>query len=266
MKENLFLTYFKELEDPRSPINKLHELNTILLIGVIATLCGAETWKQMEEFGKAKQKLIKTFMPLPYGVPSDDTINRVFSAIDPKKFELCFVNWASSLSESFKSEVIAIDGKTARGAKSDGMPSSVHIVSAWANDRNIVTGQVKVNDKSNEITAIPELLDLLFLEGNVVTIDAMGTQTAIAEKIISKGANYILAVKENQKNLSEEIIDEFRFGKNVDFFEHVDFGHGRIETRKCSVISNFQFINNEDENGAEKWKNLKSIIKLESIR
>jgi len=266
MKENLFLTYFKELEDPRSPINKLHELNTILLIGVIATLCGAETWKQMEEFGKAKQKLIKTFMPLPYGVPSDDTINRVFSAIDPKKFELCFVNWASSLSESFKSEVIAIDGKTARGAKSDGMPSSVHIVSAWANDRNIVTGQVKVNDKSNEITAIPELLDLLFLEGNVVTIDAMGTQTAIAEKIISKGANYILAVKENQKNLSEEIIDEFRFGKNADFFEHVDFGHGRIETRKCSVISNFQFINNEDENGAEKWKNLKSIIKLESIR
>ena len=101
MKEDLFLTYFKELEDPRSPINKLHELNTILLIGVIATLCGAETWKQMEEFGKAKQKLIKTFMPLPYGVPSDDTINRVFSAIDPKKFELCFVNWASSLSESF---------------------------------------------------------------------------------------------------------------------------------------------------------------------
>jgi hypothetical protein len=108
------------------------------VFGIISTLCGAETWKQMEEFGKAKQKLIKTFMPLPYGVPSDDTINRVFSAIDPKKFELCFVNWASSLSESFKSEVIAIDGKTARGAKSDEMPSSVHIVSAWANDRNIV--------------------------------------------------------------------------------------------------------------------------------
>ena len=107
---------------------------------------------------------------------------------------------------------------------------------------------------------------MLFLEGDVVTIDAMGTQTAIAEKIISKGAHYILAVKENQKNLSEEIIDEFRFGKNVDFFEHLDIGHGRIETRKCSVISNFQFINNEDENGTEKWKNLKSIIKLESIR
>lgn len=262
MKTNSFLPFFEHLEDPRSHINKLHELNSILLIGVIATLCGAETWKQMEEFAIAKQKLIKTFISLPNGVPSDDTINRVFSAIDPKQFEICFINWAASLSESFNGEVIAIDGKTVRGAKSDGIKSPVHIVSAWASQNNIVTGQVKVNDKSNEITAIPELLDLLFLEGNVVTIDAMGTQTAIAEKIIDKGAHYILAVKENQKSLSEEIIDEFRFGKEMEVFEHLDIGHGRIETRKCSVISDFQFVNNENN----KWKNLKSIIKLESIR
>lgn len=262
MKKISFLTYFEQLEDPRSHINKLHELNSILLIGIIATLSGAETWKQMEEFAIAKQKLIKTFIPLPNGVPSDDTINRVFSAIDPKQFELCFINWAKSLSKSFKGEVIAIDGKTVKGAKSDGIKSPVHIVSAWASENNIVMGQVKVNDKSNEITAIPELLDLLFLEGNVVTIDAMGTQTAIAEKIIDKGAHYILAVKENQKSLSDEIIDEFRFGKKAEVFEHLDIGHGRIETRTCSIISDFQFVNNENE----KWKGLKSIIKLESIR
>lgn len=262
MKKISFLTYFEQLDDPRSHINKLHELNSILLIGIVATLCGAETWKQMEEFAVAKQNFIKTFVPLPNGVPSDDTINRVFSAIDPKQFELCFINWATSLSKSFKGEVIAIDGKTVRGAKSDGVKSPVHIVSAWASENNIVTGQVKVNDKSNEITAIPELLDLLFVEGNVITIDAMGTQTAIAEKIIDKGADYILAVKENQKSLSEEIIDEFRFGKTIEVYENIDIGHGRIETRKCSVISDFQFINNENE----KWKNLKAIIKLESIR
>ena len=133
------MTYFKQLQDPRSHINKLHEINTILLIGVIATLCGAETWKQMEEFAKAKQDLIKTFIALPNGVPSDDTINRVFSAIDPKQFEICFTNWADSLSETFKGEVIAIDGKTVRGAKSDGVKSPVHIVSAWASENNIVT-------------------------------------------------------------------------------------------------------------------------------
>jgi hypothetical protein len=117
------------------------------------------------------------------------------------------------LSETFKGELIAIDEKTVRGVKSDGVKSPVHIVSAWASENNIVTGQVKVNDKSNEITAIPELLDLFFIEGNVITIDAMGTQTAIAEKIIDKGADYILTVKENQKSLSEEIENEFRFGK-----------------------------------------------------
>ena len=121
---------------------------------------------------------------------------------------------------------------------------------------------MKVSDKSNEITAIPELLDMLFIEGDIITIDAMGTQTAIADKIIDNGADYILSVKENQKNLLEEIQDEYLFGKNIPVFEHIDFGHGRIETRICSVISDFKFIDNKDE----KWKNLNQIIKIENIR
>jgi len=250
------------MTDPRSHVNKIHDLNTVLLIGVVATLCGAETWKQMEEFAIAKQKVLESFMSLPSGLPSDDTINRVFSAIDPKQFEICFVNWAASLSESFQGQVIAIDGKTVRGAKSGGAKSPVHIVSAWANQSNIVVGQVKVADKSNEITAIPELLDLLYIEGDIITIDAMGTQTAIAEKIIDNGADYILSVKGNQKNLLTEIKDEFLFSKNTPIFEHTDIGHGRIETRTCRAISDFKFVNNQDG----KWKNLNQVIEIKNIR
>lgn len=180
MKEKLFRSYFEQLDDPRSHINKPHNLNDVLIVAVIAVLCGAETWKQMEEFAKSKEKFLKTFLLLPSGIPSDDTINRVFSAIDTKQFEVCFTNWATSLPKEFKQQVIAIDGKTMRGAKcracrrtGNGKSSSVHIVSAWASEHNLVAGQIKVNEKSNEITAISELLDLLFIEGDIVTIDAM---------------------------------------------------------------------------------------------
>lgn len=262
MKTNLFKEYFGRLEDPRSHINKLHDLNDILLIGIISVICGAETWKQMEEFAKSKEAFLRTFIDLHNGPPSDDTINRVISAIDTKQFEMCFASWAASLPEGFKKQVIAVDGKTARGAKSGGEKSPVHIVSAWASEHNLVAGQVKVSDKSNEITAIPELLDQLFIEGDIVTIDAMGTQTAIAEKIIGKGADYILAVKDNQKHLLQDIKDEFRFDKEPKTHESTDFGHGRVETRACSVISDFQFIDNSNE----KWKGLRQIVKVESTR
>lgn len=262
MNKSLFQECFATLEDPRSPINKLHDLNDILVIAVFSVVCGAETWKQMEEFAKSKAKFLKSFLDLPNGIPSDDTFNRVISSINPKEFEVCFVNWAASLAGSFNRQVIAVDGKTARGAKSNGEKSPVHIVSAWANANELVIGQVKVEDKSNEITAIPELLDLLFIQGDIVTIDAMGTQTAIAEKIIEKEADYILAVKDNQKQLFQDIKDEFQFGKSLLINEDIDFGHGRIETRICSVISDFQFIDNSNQ----KWKNLKQVIKLESIR
>jgi len=264
MKIDVFNECFSKINDPRSHINKLHELNEILIISVTAVICGADTWKQIEEFAKNKEPFLKQFLDLPNGVPSDDTINRVVSSIDAKEFEKSFVQWVNRIlqADEMSVEVIAIDGKTVRGAKSYGEKSPIHIVSAWASNQNMVIGQVKVEDKSNEITAIPELLDLLFIEGDIVTIDAMGTQTAIASKIIERGADYILAVKDNQKELRQAVEDEFRFNKAKAVATHLDFGHGRIETRACSVISDFKFIKNEDD----KWLELKQIVKIESIR
>lgn len=260
--ENKLLSIFGNIKDPRSHINQLHDLTDILLIGIISVICGAETWKQMIEFATAKEDFLRKFLKLENGIPSEDTINRVFSAIDSKQFESCFVDWVNAISTITKGQVIAIDGKTLRGAKSNGKKSPVHMVSAWANENNLVLGQVRVNEKSNEITAIPELLENLMIEGNIITIDAMGTQTDIAKKIIKNGADYILAVKENQSNLLEEIKDEFRFSKNIEININEDIGHGRIETRKCSVISDFQFINNDND----KWEKLNQIIKIESLR
>jgi len=256
------ISIFGSLEDPRSHINQLHDLNDILLIGIIAVICGAETWKQMVEFAHSKEEFLRKYLKLKNGIPSEDTINRVFSTIDSEKFESCFIQWVNSISTITKGQVIAIDGKTLRGAKSKGIKSPVHMVSAWANENNLVLGQVRVNEKSNEITAIPELLDKLMIAGNIITIDAMGTQTDIARKIIENGADYILAVKENQKELLEEIVDEFKFGKDIAIDTNIDIGHGRIETRKCSVISKFLFIENQNN----KWMNLNQIIKIESVR
>ena len=259
---NELVSIFGSIQDPRSHINQLHNLVDILLIGIIAVICGAETWKQMIEFANSKEVFLRKFLELPNGIPSEDTINRMFSSIDSSQFETCFIDWVNSISTLSKGQVIAIDGKTLRGAKANGKKSPVHMVSAWADKSNLVLGQIRVNEKSNEITAIPELLDTLLIEGNIITIDAMGTQTNIADKIIKNGADYILAVKGNQETLLEEIKDEFRFSKSIETETDIDLGHGRIETRKCSVISNFKFIKNTDD----KWNKLNQIIKIESIR
>jgi len=252
---------FNEIEDHRSHINRLHNLIDILVIGMVAVICGAETWKQMVGFAKSKEDFLRRFLELPNGIPSEDTINRAFSAIDSIKFEECFLNWVNSLSSISKGQVIAFDGKTIRGAKSCGKKSPIHMVSAWACENNIVMGQVKVNEKSNEITAIPELLEILCVEGCVITIDAMGCQQNIAEKIIENKADYVLAVKENQQELYQDIQDEFRFSKSIETTTSIDIGHGRIETRTCSVIKQFSHIQNPG-----KWKNLSSIVKIESER
>jgi len=258
---NKLISIFGQIDDPRSDINKLHNLSDILLIGIISVICAADTWKNMEAYAKAKADFLSTFLELPNGIPSHDTFNRVFSAIDSEQFETCFIEWINTLAKITKGEIVAIDGKTIRGAKANGKKSPVHMVSAWANNSNLVLGQTKVNEKSNEITAIPKLLEVLSIEGAIVTIDAMGCQTDIAEKIISKKADYILAVKDNQKLLHQNIQDEFRFSKTIKTSTDLDLGHGRIETRTCSVITDFKFI--EQNN---KWKKLNSIVKIESIR
>jgi len=258
---NELRSVFSQIDDPRSDINKLHKLEDILLIGIISVICAADTWKDMESFAKGREGFLRSFLDLPNGIPSDDTFNRVFSSIDSEQFEACFVDWVSHLVNLTDGEVIPIDGKTIRGAKANGKKSPFHMVSAWATNNNLVLGQVKVSEKSNEITAIPRLLELITVKGCIVTIDAMGCQQDIARKITEQEADYILAVKENQKQLYQDIADEFRFGKNIqtDLTEELD--HGRIETRKCSVITDFNFIENKQE-----WAGLKSIIKVESTR
>lgn len=253
---------FSQIEDNRRDLSKLHKLNDILVMAIIAVICGADTWNNIEEYCEAKAEWLSKFLNLENGIPSHDTFNRVISSIDSEHFERCFIEWVSELIKiTDVKEIINIDGKTIRGAKEHGKKSPIHMVSAWAHNNNLVLGQVKVNEKSNEITAIPKLLEVLSLENSIVTIDAMGCQTAIAEKIIEKNADYVLAVKNNQEQLLENIEDEFRFSKEIEIFEDIDLGHGRMETRKCSVLSKFQHIENQD-----KWKNLQSIVRIESTR
>lgn len=258
---NKLSSIFSKIDDPRRDLTKLHSLNDILLIGIISVICGADSWNEMELYAQEKEDFLRTFLELPNGIPSHDTLNRVFSAIDSAQFESCFIQWTQSIAKLMPKEVISIDGKTIKGAKSKGKKSPIHMVSAFASANNLVLGQVKTDEKSNEITAIPKLLELLSIKDTVVTIDAMGCQTDIASNIIEKEADYILSVKGNQPQLLEQIQDEFRFAKTVDTDINEDLGHGRIETRKCTVIDDFQFISKDS-----KWKALQSIVKIESTR
>lgn len=259
---NKLRSIFGQIKDPRRDVTKLHKLDDILLIGIMAVISGAQTWNEIEDYGVVKEEFLREFLELPYGIPSHDTFNRVLSSIDSQQFEACFIEWVTSLSKVTKGQVVAIDGKTVRGAKSHGKKSPVHIVSAWANENNMVLGQVKTNEKSNEITAIPELLNILDLEDTIITIDAMGCQEDIASAIVDKKANYILAVKQNQKQLYQDIEDEFRFPSKFTLSNTtVDLDHGRIETRTCSIKSNFECLQN-----AKRWKDLKTIIQVESKR
>ena len=258
---NKLKTIFGQIPDFRCSHKQLYDLESILLIGIISVICGADSWNEMENYAQSKEEFLRTFLDLPNGIPSHDTFNRIFSNIDSAQFETCFIEWVNTLAQLQPREVIAIDGKTIRGAKSSGKKSPVHMISAWANDNNLVLGQIKVSEKSNEITAIPKLLEVLSIENTIVTIDAMGCQTNIANKIITKQADYILAVKGNQKQLHQDIQDEFKFGKHLKTSTTQEVNHGRIETRTCSAITNFQFIPQNN-----KWKNLKTIIKIESSR
>ena len=255
------IDFFSELEDPRVERTKDHLLADIIFITISAVICGAETWNDIENYGNSKLQWLKQYLKLPNGIPSHDTFNRVFSAINPKHLEKCFLEWIKSVSKTTNGDVVSIDGKSIRGSRSKDSKSFVHMVSAWSKENHLVLGQVKVTEKSNEITAIPELLKVLFLKECIVTIDAMGCQRDIAEQIIEQEADYILAVKGNQGTLEENIKDTIRFVKPIDTNEDVDIGHGRIETRKCSVYNDFSHLENP-----EKWKSIKSIIKIDSTR
>jgi predicted transposase YbfD/YdcC len=253
-------SYFCGMKDPRIDRRKVHKMEDLIFISIACVLCGGESWYDMELYCELKYDWLKTFLELPGGIPSHDTFNRFFSALCPKEFEQCFIKWTNSIVQRTNGEVISIDGKTMRRTKGSENPA-VHIVSAWADSNNIVLGQLKTEQKSNEITAIPELLKLLMIESCIITIDAMGCQREIASQIIEQKGDYVLALKGNQGNLLKEVEDSFKTLKYDTMSEELDMGHGRVETRKCSVISDLQLIENK-----EQWSGLKSVARIESER
>lgn len=254
---------FSNLPDHRIQRNKRHLLTDIVVLSILAVLCGAESYDSIAEYGNIRIDFLRQILYLPNGIPSHDTINRVLSSIRPESFEKLFVQWANTLKEKGTFEdLIPIDGKTIRGSK-DGFhqTSPAHIVSAWSNANGIVLGQLKVDCKTNEITAIPELIDMLEIKGCIVSIDAMGTQKSIAKKIIDSKADYILALKGNHAFMLEDAMALINHTSPNTEDQTIEKGHGRIETRKCEVYSNLDLLDEKDQ-----WAGLESIIKVTAQR
>ena len=263
---------FLKLKDPRDNRAKRHNLIDVIVIAICAVVCGADSWVDVEMFGKSKKSWLSRILELPNGIPSHDTFGRVFAMLDPVQFERCFTEWVDAVNEVMEGQVVAIDGKTVRRSHDRVVgKSAIHMVSAWASANQLILGQVKVDDHSNEITAIPQLLDTLDVSGCTVTIDAMGCQKEIAKTIVEKDADYILALKRNQPQLyddAEEMFEQSRRSGFTDlgyhFCETVEKGHGRIEKRRCWAVSEPEHLGYMDERG--EWAELRSLAMIESER
>jgi len=266
------VSHFAELKDPREQQNREHQFIDILVITICAAVCGADDWVSVEQFGLAKQSWFETFLELPNGIPSHDTFWRIFRRLDPEQFQQCFMNWMTSVQALTKGEVIAVDGKKLRRSHDTGAgKAAIHMVSAWATNNRLVLGQRKVDDKTNEITAIPELLEALDIRGCIVTIDAMGCQTKIASTILDKKADYLLALKENHGQLYEDVVllfDDLEASGFTayphDSAQTVDSGHGRIEVRKAWTITDPNLIT--ALRTSEKWPQLDALVKIQAER
>lgn len=213
-----FGRHFGDLKDPRIERTKKHLLLDIVVLAICAVICGAEGWEDIEEYGRQKHKWLRTFLQLPFGIPSHDTISRVFQQLKPEEFHRCFMSWITTLHEDLGLNLIPIDGKTLRRSfDRASAKSALHLVCAWSVANHLVLAQQAVDGKSNEITAIPELLKLLELKGAIVTIDAIGCQKSIAEQIVDGGGDYVLAVKDNQPTLHDAVHDYFTILHESDF-------------------------------------------------
>ena len=255
------VTHFQALEDPRLERSRLHNLLDIVAITICAVIGGADSWVDVEKYGQAKQDWLRRFLKLPNGIPSHDTFGRVFAAIVPEQFQTCFAGWVQEMAGQLGLTQIAIDGKTLRGShdRANGK-AALHLVSAWAVENHLTLGQEAVDSKSNEITAIPKLLELLDLEGALVTIDARGCQKEIAEQVVKQGGDYVLTVKENQPKLYEEIgrleqaaLERDYAGANSHCVE--EQGHGRQELRACWVLTDLEELAERAQ-----WPGLQSVI------
>lgn len=270
-RELALAAYFAAVDDPRIERTKAHNLLDIIIITICAVICGADDWVGVAEFGTSKHAWLKQFLELPNGIPSHDTFGRVFARIDPKQFQESFLQWIEAV-QTVRMDAIAIDGKTHRGShdRPNGQ-AALHLVSAWAAENRLVLGQVAVDDKSNEITAIPQLLDLLDLRDCTVTIDAMGCQTAIATKIRDRQGHYVLALKANQATLYADVQALFadaRAAKQPEYgmtsASDTTSGHGRIETRTTYVINDPEVI--AYLNPGNHWRDLASVALVEAQR
>lgn len=266
-----FFVHFSVLPDPRIDRTKKHLLIDILFIAVCTMICGGEGFTDMEEFGEAKEEWLRKYLELPYGIPSHDTFRRLFSILDPQAFGECFTRWSQALHDATNGGVIALDGKTVRHSFDtfSGQPA-LHMVSAWASENGLALGQVRVDKKSNEITAIPRLLEMIDVKGRIITTDAMGCQRDVAKRIIDKKGDYVFCLKGNQGSLHDEVkyfFDECKEANYEDvkhnYFESVEKDHGRIETRRCWVVEEdaIRWLEREDQ-----WPGLRSIAAIESER
>ncbi len=260
------LEAFDELEDPRTR-ECPHRLDELLLAALCAITSGADSWISVAGWARLKLEWLRRFLPFANGIASHDTFSRVFNLLDARQFEACFIGWMQQLCPSLRGQLVPIDGKSVCGSH-DGAQGAIHLVSAWHSAAGLVLGQVKTAAKSNEITAIPQLLDALDVRGATVTIDAMGCQHAIIDKIVEKEADYIVAVKNNQPTLAQAVESMF---KAVDAGVHdgrlqqditIDKGHGRIETRRCVVAHDLSAMGEQPQ----AWKGLRSVVMVQSTR
>ncbi len=261
---------FAQMSDPRIDRTKRHKLIDILTIAICAVICGADSWVAIELYGCTKYEWLKTFLELPNGIPSYDTFARVFAQLNPQEFQECFLNWMKSIQKITSGEIVAIDGKSlCRSYDKNSDQRAISMVSAWATTNKLVLGQVKVDEKSNEITAIPELIKVLELNGCIVTIDAIGCQKEIVKLITQKNADYVISLKKNQVNLYEEVEKLFKSGISTGFqeFQHSTYkteetGHGRHEIRQYVMLSGIQSQLDPDS----VWTNFNSVGMVESVR
>jgi predicted transposase YbfD/YdcC len=254
------LKYFQALPDPRIKRKQLHDFQDVIMVVLCGVIAGCDEWTTIQEYANTKIEFLKTFLTLKNGVPSHDTFGDIFAKIDPIKFEECFLAWTLGVCKLTEGEIISIDGKKLRGSyDKHNKKAAIHMVSAWANQNRLVLGQVKVDDKSNEITAIPELIKVLVLKGCIVTIDAMGCQTEIAKLIIGAQAAYVLSLKGNQGTLQQHVKDSFEREPPTHTFIELTNDHGRVEKRAYSVLNDLKWIDNSSA-----WAGLQTLVRVES--
>lgn len=268
-RQPLLMVHFSDLTDPRVDRTKRHSMTDILVLSICGFVCGVDNWVDLQEFGEIREDWFRTFLELPNGIPSHDTFGRFFAALDPEAFSRCFTTWMQAVAETTEGDVVAIDGKTLRRSfDRASKKAAIHMVSAWATGNGMVLGQVRTDEKSNEITALPKLLETLHLQGCIVTLDAMGCQKSVVGNLVDRGADYVISLKGNQGNLHQKTKDFFdeALAERFETVPHVytetrEQAHGRSERRRYWLTNRLGWLRDKDS-----WPGLQSVGMVESTR